>query len=108
MCSHRATRMTRRSYTVLAALLLADGEWVSRQELAANLFDWPISREWLSNMLATIDQYVGVVVERRWRLGYRLMVLPPDEHLESILACVPGVKRSDWWRGLDSQIRMTA
>lgn len=93
----QATRMTRRAYTLLAALMLADGAWVSRRELAHGLYSWEISLQKLSIHAATAERYAGVWIARQRHLGYRLVALPPDEHLESMLACVPAVKRSAWW-----------
>lgn len=105
---HRPKALTRRPYTLLAALLVADGAWVSRQELADLLFESEVCLSKLSQYLWALDHFVGTVVERRHGIGYRLATLPPDEHLESMLACVPAVKRSDWWISRDCQIRMTA
>jgi hypothetical protein len=103
-----ATRLTRRAYTLLAALVLADGDWVDRRELAALLFDWPTSPSTISRHARMIERYGGWWIERRYRSGYRLRCLPSDEHLDSVLACVPGVKRSAWWTTRASRIPMTA
>lgn len=101
----RPKTVTRQPYTMLAALLIADGAWVGRQELA-DLLEIGLAK--VSEYLWTLDRFVGAVVERRHGFGYRLATLPPDEHLESMLACVPAVRRSAWWRGRIERDRMTA
>lgn len=81
---------------VLGALLLADGEKVSGAELAAGLFPLAVSAESIKNHVFNLRRF-GVAVASRPRHGYRLLRIPPDEHLESLLAVLPAVKRSDWW-----------
>jgi biotin operon repressor len=109
MCKReRPKRMTRPAYMLLAALLLADGDWVSRRDLADGLFIWPIRATTISAHAWTCDRRAGVFVERRYGRGYRLRTLPPDEHLDGMLACVPAVKRSAWWRARRDRELMTA
>jgi hypothetical protein len=109
MCrSRQAKRMTRRSYTVLAALMLADGVWVDRDDLAALLFPWPIWKQNLLRHIRDAERFAGALIGRHRTRGYCLLALPRDEHLEGMLACVPAVKRSAWWSARDSLIRMSA
>lgn len=106
---HRPKSVTRRGFTLLAALLLADGAWVRRVDLMAGLFPRPMESTALSWLLESVDRFVAPVVERRQPLGYRLAALPPDEHLGAMLACVPTVKRSAWWRRFeDERLDITA
>lgn len=93
---------------VLAALLLADGEWVTRTELAAGLFEEPTWPSVLSQHVRNLQRFGVPMIGRIRHRGYRLAVLPPDEHLDNMLACVPAVKRSAWWQTRLSQIPMTA
>ncbi len=111
--SSRRKQLTRRAYMLVAALLLADGEWVGRRELAAGVFEWDVAPTTVSMYLESVDRLMGPVVERRYRhpghrVQYRMATLPPDEHLEPMLACVPAVKRSAWWQTRRSLIPMTA
>ena len=108
----QATRITRRAYTLLAALMLADGEWVTVRLLADGLFEHPVSPQAIRKHVWALQQFGIPQVVRCWRngysRGYRLAALPADEHLALMLACVPAVKRSAWWQTRRSQIRMTA
>lgn len=92
-----AKRITRRAYTILAALLLADGEWVTCGELAAGLFDRRTVASSIRRSVWDLRRFGVPQVMPRAPIGVRLAALPPDEHLESMLACVPTVKRSAWW-----------
>lgn len=104
----QAKQMTRLSYTVLAALMLADGEWVGRDDLADGLFAQPIWRQNLRRHVQHVEKFSGARVGRSTRRGYRLLTLPRDEHLEGMLACVPAVRSSAWWSRRASPIRMSA
>ncbi len=109
---HGPKRMTRASYTVLAALLLADGERVATLDLARGLYARPVKPVTIHQRIRAI-RWLGVTeIETCWLgglwHGYRLADLPSDEHLESILACVPAVKRSAWWSGRASRTRTAA
>jgi DNA-binding transcriptional regulator PaaX len=101
MSGRQATRVTRRAYTVLAALLLADGAWVTVRSLAGGLFERPIAEQNVRKHLWNLQKFGVPEVTRCWRngysRGYRLARLPADEHLDSMLACVPTVRRSAWW-----------
>lgn len=102
MRARQATRVTRRAYTILAALLLADGDWVTVRSLAAGIFERPISEQCVRKHLWNLQRLGVPEVVRCWRngysRGYRLTALPSDGHLEGMLACVPTVKRSRWWQ----------
>lgn len=102
MRGRRATRVTRRAYTVLAALLLADGAWVTARSLGDGLFERPMPPQAIPEHIWTLQRYGVPQVARCWRngysRGYRLTALPPDEHLDGMLARVPAVRRSAWWR----------
>jgi hypothetical protein len=109
------TRITGRAYTVLAAMLLADGAFVRAADLAAGLFPQPTAPESIRGHIRCLRRFGvdTIQTDRTWgRLalsrGYRLVDLPPDEHLDSVLACVPAVRRSAWWTTRGSQTRMTA
>lgn len=103
-------------YTLLAALLLADGEYVSATELAWGLFPRRISKQASRVALrrfALNAQRAGVPLGERYLtearvLWYRLTALPADEHLEPMLACVPAVKRSAWWQTQLARTRIQA
>jgi hypothetical protein len=96
--SRRAKRITGRAYMVLAALLLADGAWVTQVELANELFDQPTVRMSICWHIADLRRLGVPEVETLTGWGTRLTAVPADEHLEPMLACVPAVKRSAWWR----------
>lgn len=100
-----ATRITRQAYTVLAALLLADGEWVSRNEMADELFWAPVVPFAISRHIGNLERFGVDQVEQRYRAGYRLASLPADEHLDNVLAVIPEVKRSRWWSRRDIEER---
>lgn len=110
--SRGTTRITRRAYTVLAALMLADGTWVPAASLASGLFAQPMTVQALRKHIWHLQAFGVPQVVRCWRngysRGYRLARLPADEHLEPMLACVPVVKRSAWWQTRRSQTHMTA
>ena len=101
---HIHKHLTRLDYRVLAALLLADGEYVRAKEIGLLLFDRPMgrmacaTRVWslIANGVDTIqsDRPRGSCASR----GYRLIDVPPDEHLDGMLREVPAVKRSRWWK----------
>jgi biotin operon repressor len=95
--SRSATRITRHAMTVLAALLLADGEPVTSEDMALWLFDTAISRIGIRNHIFNLRRFGVEIASSTHGEGYRLLRVPPDEHLESLLAMVPVVKRSDWW-----------
>ena len=105
----RTRRITRSAMTVLGALLLADGEPVAAEDLALWLFDTAISRASIYHHIMGMRTFgVEISTAPNWA-GYRLMRVPADEHLESLLAMLPTVKRSDWWwLRCNSQNRRTA
>lgn len=105
---HRAKQMTRNSYTVLAALMLADGAWVDRDGLTSGLFPWTLMESQLSRHIGNVRRLTGARIERRTRWGYRLVALPRDEHLDGMLACVPAVRRSAWWSRRTCRTRIAA
>ena len=82
---------------VLGALLLADGERVTSEDLAQTLYDRPISRMAIRNHVLNLRRFGCEISSSPNGIGYRLLRVPPDEHLESLLAMLPTVKRSDWW-----------
>ena len=103
-------------YMLMAALLLADGEYVLSTELAAGLFDRSVSgqvsrvtirRHALNLLRARVPISERYLANGRV-LWYRLAALPADEHLEPMLACVPAVKRSAWWSRRVSQTHTRA
>jgi hypothetical protein len=109
----QATRITRPAYTVLAALLLADGDWVAVRSLGAGLFDRPSSPLTIRRHIWNLRRFGVLQVVRCWRngysRGYRLAQLPADEHLDGMLACVPAVRRSAWWQArADEQERIAS
>jgi biotin operon repressor len=83
--------------TVLGALLLADGEWVNSEDMALWLFDQTVSRQAVRNHILNLRNFGAEISTHQNGGGYRLMRVPADEHLESLLAMLPTVKRSDWW-----------
>lgn len=98
---HGPKRMTRASYAVLAALLLADGERVATLDLARGLYARPVKPVTIHQRVRAI-RWLGVSeIATCWLggvwHGYRLTGLPSDEHLDGMLACVPAVRRSSWW-----------
>lgn len=105
-----ATRITGQAMTILGALLLADGEWVNSEDLALWLFDAAISRQSVRNHILNLRRFGVEIATHQDGAGYRLMRVPADEHLESLLALLPVVKRSDWWwlRVENQQQRHTA
>lgn len=109
---HGPKRMTRPMYTLLAALLLADGGRVTTIDLAAGLYPHRVKPATIVQRVKAI-RWVGVrVIETCWVgglwHGYRLAELPSDEHLDAMLACVPAVKRSAWWSSRGSLTRISA
>lgn len=97
-----ATRVTGPAYRVLAALLLADGAALEVYELADELFPWQVSPMSIWQHMANLRRFGVVGVERAGAGRFRLSALPPDEHLEPMLAVVPEVKRSRWWKNRSS------
>lgn len=103
-------------YDVLAALLLADGEYVRSTDLAHGLVERRASEHAARVALrghALNLARAGVPIGERYLTGgrelwYRLTALPDDEHLEPMLARVPVVKRSAWWAAWCARIRRTA
>ncbi len=85
------------AYRLLAALLLADRAYVPTIDLAACLFEQPVRDKEIYRLVKELRRF-SVPVEAGWHAGYRLPSLPPDEHLEPMLAMVPLVKRSAWWQ----------
>ena len=81
---------------VLGALLLADGEKVTPAELAAGLFPWVAPVDTIKNHVFNLRRF-GVEIASKPHHGYWLLRIPADEHLESLLAVLPLVKRSEWW-----------
>ncbi len=92
-----ATRMTKHALQVLGALLLADGEPVTSEDLALWLFEKTVSRQAIINHVLNLRRFGCEISSSPNGVGYRLLRVPPDEHLESLLAMLPTVKRSDWW-----------
>jgi len=95
-------RLYRAHYEVLAALLLADGEYVSADELSARLWDRPMVRTVAQHRLAALMEH-GLPVEADWHQrrdtrGYRLRTLPADEHLQETLWAADRVRESGWYR----------
>jgi biotin operon repressor len=108
MRCHNAQRVTGPAYHVLAALLLADGALVDPWELASSLWAYPVPEQSIRQHVMHLRHFGILGIQARRGRGYRLVALPPDEHLEPMLACVPAVKRSAWWQTRLCQTRMTA
>ncbi len=108
--SRRTRRITRSAMTVLGALLLADGQPVRTEDLALWLFDAAISHACLYHHIMSLRTHGVEIATAPDAAGYRLMRVPADEHLESLLAMLPAVRRSDWWwlRCANRQQRHTA
>lgn len=106
MRCHQPMRVTAPAYRILAALLLADGEVVERWELARGLWPYVAPEQSIRQHVMHMRHFGIRTIETVGRRGYRLSGLPPDEHLELMLACVPAVKRSAWWQ--TRQIRLHA
>lgn len=107
MRSHLAGRVTGPAYRVLAALLLADGEAVTSWELGEALWEYVVPTASVRTHIQNLRRF-GVAISHRPGRGYRLLSIPPDEHLEPMLACVPAVKRSAWWSRRVSQTHTRA
>jgi biotin operon repressor len=97
MARRRPITMTHLSLTVLGALLLADGEQVTCEDMALWLFEKTVSHQAIYVHVYKLRQMGCEIASSTTGTGYRLMRVPPDEHLESLLAMLPVVKRSDWW-----------
>jgi hypothetical protein len=102
----KTSRMTQRAYVVLAALMLADGDWVDPLHLSSRLFTEMVWPEVILTSVRLIETYTGAEIEHGpKRRGYRLVSLPNDEFLERMLSCVPVVKWSEWWRRREATSR---
>lgn len=82
---------------VLGALLLADGEPVTSAEMADTLLGYQTSRVVIQCHVLNLRRFGCEISSSSNGIGYRLLRVPPDEHLESLLALLPAVKQSDWW-----------
>lgn len=101
--------MTRHALLVLGALLLADGEAVTTEDLALWLYEKTVSRQAIRNHMLNLRRFGCEISSSPNGAGYRLLRVPPDEHLESLLSMLPAVRRSDWWAiRSDCQIRDVA
>ncbi len=92
-----ATRITRPAMWVLGALLLADGKPVKSYILARLLFKRATSPAVIYCHILNLRRFGCEISSSPNGVGYRLLRVPPDEHLESLLAVLPDVKRSEWW-----------
>ena len=108
MRCHQPRRVTAPAYRILAALLLADGDIVEPWELATGLWPYVAPEQSIRQHVMHMRHFGILTVETVVRRGYRMVDIPPDEHLEPMLACVPAVKRSAWWRTRRSRILMTS
>jgi len=108
MRCHQPKRVTAPAYHILAALLLADGEVVHPWELATGLWPYVVPEQSIRQHVMHMRHFGITGIETRPRRGYRMAALPPDEHLDLLLACVPAVKRSAWWQTRACRIAMTA
>ena len=108
MRCHQPKGVTAPAYRILAALLLADGDIIEPWELATGLWPYVVPEQSIRQHVMHMRHFGITGIATLPKRGYRMVALPPDQHLELMLACVPAVKRSAWWSRRTSQIPMTA